>query len=271
LFVAQSAVSQQIRRLEQQVGVALFERSTRRVALTPAGEDLYRSVAAAAVIFDGALERARATSMGAGGRLSVGIDAACREIVTPALSSAFTAGLEPWLLRWREASSDDLTAEVADKRLDLAIVHTVRAVDGVSLVPFFDDLLVAHLPDSWAGRREAEISLAELEGLVVLVGSPMGGHDRRCLALLAEAGLDPRTAIAPYGVRRVPDGHVAITSRLLVAPHGLHAVIRPRRPVRFSFAIREHTLTPALERFIATARGVCAAQRWVGLVGLSLR
>ena len=42
LGIAQPALSRSIRQLEQQFGFALFERSTRRVALTPAGEVLYR-------------------------------------------------------------------------------------------------------------------------------------------------------------------------------------------------------------------------------------
>jgi DNA-binding transcriptional LysR family regulator len=40
LHLAQQALSREIRRLEQQVGVPLFIRTTRRVALTPAGERL---------------------------------------------------------------------------------------------------------------------------------------------------------------------------------------------------------------------------------------
>src|SRR4051812_49570523 len=40
LFVAQQALSAQIRQLERRVGVTLFERSTRKVALTDAGERL---------------------------------------------------------------------------------------------------------------------------------------------------------------------------------------------------------------------------------------
>ena len=45
LGIAQPALSRSIRDLENQLGFALFERSTRRVALTPAGEVLYRESA----------------------------------------------------------------------------------------------------------------------------------------------------------------------------------------------------------------------------------
>ena len=40
MFVVQSGLSQQVRRLEQELGLQLFERTTRSVSLTPAGESL---------------------------------------------------------------------------------------------------------------------------------------------------------------------------------------------------------------------------------------
>jgi LysR family transcriptional regulator, glycine cleavage system transcriptional activator len=45
LFVTQSAVSRQIKALEERLGVALFERHTRALSLTPAGDTLYRTAA----------------------------------------------------------------------------------------------------------------------------------------------------------------------------------------------------------------------------------
>jgi LysR family transcriptional regulator, glycine cleavage system transcriptional activator len=45
LFITQSAVSRQIKALEDQIGVQLFERRTRALSLTPAGEALYQTAA----------------------------------------------------------------------------------------------------------------------------------------------------------------------------------------------------------------------------------
>ena len=58
LGVTRSAVSQGIRRLEDSLGVALVQRSTRSVRLTEAGERLYREVAQPLTTLDAALETA---------------------------------------------------------------------------------------------------------------------------------------------------------------------------------------------------------------------
>lgn len=262
LFIAQPAVSQHIRRLEEQVGAVLFERSTRKVSLTAAGQELYRSVIGAMAILESGLQRARSVGAGSGRAITVGVDAACRHLVTPALSAAFTDLPEASAPRWREACSEDLVAEVAAGTLDAAVVYGVRSVDGAVLVPFFDDELVAQLPSGGPSPPPEGLPLAALDGRALLVASPQSGHDRRCLALLAEAGSTARTTTASYGTARVPPGHVALTGRVLVAPGAPCAVIRPGRVLRFSFAVGEGPLTAELERFIARARAVAAAEGW---------
>ncbi len=60
LFVTQSAVSRQIKALEDQIGVPLFRRMNRTLELTEAGQALYRSTGLALKLVDGAVEKLRA-------------------------------------------------------------------------------------------------------------------------------------------------------------------------------------------------------------------
>jgi hypothetical protein len=167
------------------------------------------------------------------------------------------------VLRWHEAAGADLVAQVAGGRLDVAVVYSARAGDGVALLPFFEDDLVARLPCDGSWDAGTSVSAAELEGLIVLLGgSAAEGHDQRCLALLREAGVEPRTATHPYGATGVPRGHVALTSRVLVGPAGRYATLEPRHAVRFSFAVREHGPSPEVEAFADQARAVAAARGW---------
>ena len=71
LHLTHSAVSQQIRGLEEQLGFDLFERRGRRVLLNPAGQALLRSVRAALDELDGGMQAAAAAASGAAQRLRV--------------------------------------------------------------------------------------------------------------------------------------------------------------------------------------------------------
>lgn len=59
LFVTQSAVSRQVKTLEEQLGKELFRRSNRNLSLTEAGLSLQQAVAQAQDLLDGALDRVR--------------------------------------------------------------------------------------------------------------------------------------------------------------------------------------------------------------------
>src|SRR5437773_11637297 len=71
LHLTHSAVSQQIRVLEEQLGFALFERRGRRVVLNPAGQALLRSVQGALSLLDDGVQAAAAAAGGETRRLRV--------------------------------------------------------------------------------------------------------------------------------------------------------------------------------------------------------
>ena len=91
LHLTHSAVSQQIRVLEEQLGFALFERRGRRVVLNPAGQALLRSVQGALSLLDDGVQAAAAAAGGEQQRLRV--------TVLPSFANRW---LLPRIGRWRE-------------------------------------------------------------------------------------------------------------------------------------------------------------------------
>src|SRR5215216_2628128 len=71
LSITHSAVSQQIRLLEEQLGFELFERRGRRVVLNPAGAALLRSIEPALAQIDDGVQAAAAAASGAQQRMRV--------------------------------------------------------------------------------------------------------------------------------------------------------------------------------------------------------
>ncbi|MEA2125310.1 MAG: hypothetical protein QOI80_2092 [Solirubrobacteraceae bacterium] len=76
LHLSQSALSEAVRKLEVELGVQLFERSTRQVTLTVAGEALRHEAVDVVSAFDAALAAAQQAARGEAGRLRVGFEAA---------------------------------------------------------------------------------------------------------------------------------------------------------------------------------------------------
>jgi LysR family glycine cleavage system transcriptional activator len=91
LHLTHSAVSQQIRGLEEQLGFALFDRRGRRVVLNAAGQALLRSVQSALALLDDGVQAAAAASTGDAQRLRV--------TVLPSLANRW---LLPRISRWRD-------------------------------------------------------------------------------------------------------------------------------------------------------------------------
>ena len=108
LHLTHSAVSQQIRGLEEQLGFALFERRGRRVALNAAGQALLRSVQGALSLLDDGVQAAAAAAGGEAQRLRV--------TVLPSFANRW---LLPRIGRWREQHPG----------LPLEIDASIRAVD----------------------------------------------------------------------------------------------------------------------------------------------
>ncbi|MCC5473652.1 LysR family transcriptional regulator [Streptomyces sp. NPDC059680] len=159
LHIVQSAVSQQIQRLERELGAELFDRSPRRVRLTGAGERLLpeaRAVLAAA-------EKARASvAAPAGLRLgtSTGLGAHLDRVL-----AAFAERAPEVPVELVSLPAGERLARVAAGRLDAAFVRSAQPPAGVRVVPLWPDPLVAAVPATHPLARQAEIGLADLAGL----------------------------------------------------------------------------------------------------------
>ncbi|MEU7061458.1 LysR family transcriptional regulator [Streptomyces sp. NPDC046197] len=159
LHIVQSAVSQQIQRLERELGAELFDRSPRRVRLTGAGERLLpeaRAVLAAA-------DRARAAVAPPPGLrigTSTGLGAHLDRVLAAFAERAPDVPVELFSLPVAERLD-----RVAAGQLNAAFVRGAEPPPGVRVLPLWSDPLVAALPAGHPLAARPEIDLAELAGL----------------------------------------------------------------------------------------------------------
>ncbi len=191
--VSQSGVSAQVQKLERELGVALFDRSARRVELTAEGARLIPALRAAVAAVDGVRDRASELRGLVVGSLSVGT---VTGLTWPTLFDAIAEihGSHPGVdLRLREAASDALIDGVRHRELDIAIAAwSPEPPDGLETATVFDDALVAVVATAhpWAARRRLRpAELAEAD----LIALPPGTGARIALdATLVRANLASR-------------------------------------------------------------------------------
>lgn len=195
LHITQSTLSKQIQKLEQELGLALWDRSRRRAVLTPAGEYF---LPLAERLFQQhqetrrLMERFRRES--------------AREIQVGALPILTQYEISPQLHRFRGAHPEYvlLLTEAEEQELleglhtgRFAVIFTRQATtDPVrhGFLPLTSDRLVAVLPEGHPLAQRDSLRLKDVAGENLLLMPPHTYLHKLCLSLFAQAGETPRVA-----------------------------------------------------------------------------
>ncbi|MHB9848287.1 LysR family transcriptional regulator [Streptomyces krungchingensis] len=197
LGIAQPPLSQQIRRLEDKVGHALFSRTPGRVALTPAGRELLPAARGALTELSDGLAAARAVGSGRAGRLRIGFAASLALTVLPGLLRTFRQQFPDVHLDIREMTTAPQITALHDKVLDIGLLREPPADETeLSFRTVLSEPFVAVLPSAHPLAAQRTVDLAQLaDDPFVLLPRAVGPrlYDR-ITGLCADAGFTPRIA-----------------------------------------------------------------------------
>lgn len=164
LRIAQPPLSRQIHALEAELGFSLFDRSRRRIELTPAGEVFLRRTRHVFDALEAGVIEARRASRGELGRIAVGYPSSVAYSGITELLRAFRARSPRVDLVLREMPPQDQLLALKERRLDVAFVRGPLADDAVASLPVRTEALVAALPAEHRLARKKKLALAELSG-----------------------------------------------------------------------------------------------------------
>ena len=161
--VAQPSLSQQIMKLEDELGERLFERTKREVSLTPAG-DLLR-VHAERVLQEVELARdgVREFRGLVRGRVVLGVLPTVAPYFLPQRLRAFSSRVPAVEVVVHEDTTDQLAAAVLAKEVDLALVSLPVERVGLAAEEFFDEKLLVALPAGHALAKRPRLTFDDLE------------------------------------------------------------------------------------------------------------
>jgi DNA-binding transcriptional LysR family regulator len=199
LGISQPPLSQQIRALEAELGVRLFDRTSRRVRLTQAGALFLPEAQQTVDQADRAMQIARRAQRGEIGRLSLGFTTSAPFVLEIARALYLFRQDHPDVeLTLVELSRDAQIARVEQGQLDLGIVRgfepPVLPASLASICLLEEDLILAMRSDHSLADRTDEVAIADLaESLFVLYDSTNGaGFNEHVISLCHAAGFSPR-------------------------------------------------------------------------------
>jgi LysR family transcriptional activator of glutamate synthase operon len=263
LHVAQSALSHQIKRLEAELGVELFERTSRSVAPTEAGEALVARARRVLADVEGVREEIDELRGLVRGRIWIGALLPAGELDVPALLAAFREkhpGIEVGL---REGTAADMRRHLAEDDVDAAFSLAFDDPPaGFESERLAEEELVATFPPGTAPGAE-RVRAADLAALPLVMPRSGSAVKAALDAFFARGGHELRVALEsgdPFLLRCLVSGGFGpgVLPRSLTTREGPPVEVRGLRPalrlpVMLLWRADRHT-SPAARAFIDFAR-----------------
>jgi DNA-binding transcriptional LysR family regulator len=261
LWVAQPGLSAQIRRLEKELEVKLFERHTRGVTLTAAGELLLERARPALAAAELAGATGHDFAAGFNGTVRLGLSGGAGWSGTARALEAFATDRPGVELTVLEAHGGTLWRDLRDGRLDAVIApSSFRSGDLCSLAlgnePWVALIGTGH---RLAGSGPLDPEQLHEQPIAITGHRDAAGYERAVTGLLDELGVTPvlvRGAPGPARDAAVAAGEAIVlsTAPAALAPGVTTRALDTSHALEMTLLWRDETSSPALSAFVETAR-----------------
>jgi DNA-binding transcriptional LysR family regulator len=196
LHLAQSPLSQQIQRLERELGVRLFERNRRKVELTEAGRAMLDEARAALMHAHRAVTAAQGAAQGHSGTLDLGFLGTAALQLLPRIMPGFRTEAPDAELHLTEGSSRQLLEALHQRRLDVVFTRPPSPAAPLRIEPVWSEPVLGALPASHPRATTPVLRLRDLaaEPFVLFPRADAPDFHDQLLAACRSAGFSPRIA-----------------------------------------------------------------------------
>jgi DNA-binding transcriptional LysR family regulator len=275
LHLSQSALTEQIQKLEEELGVALLIRDRRSVKLTAAGIVFLAEARATLTRAKQAVDRVQKAARGEIGRLRIGfVSSAALEIV-PGIVVAFRSLFPAVSLDLTNLRTSSQVKGLISESIDVGFVRLPLSHDQLTIRVIHREPFVVVLPHGHPLANEAQIRLVQLqnEQFVAYARRWAPGFYDAVIQMCTREGFSPEiiqetgemyTAIALVGA----GAGIAILPRSVVLAQSRNVVMKPLPSStglsEIAIAVRRFNNSPLIESFIQAAEKFCSGSLLFG-------
>lgn len=244
LFITQPALSMAIQKAEERIGIPIFDRSTRPISLTDAGEAYIEYIESARHLdaeFDRHIRDIKELDAG---RIVIGGSHYLNAYILPEILAGFMEKYPKVEIELKEASSAELAEKLRRQEIDMTFNCSPEFIQDFPRYPAFKDTVLLAVPKAldplaekgmhlsaeqvMAGRHLAEdcpcISLSEFREIPFILLSKGNNLYDRSLRMFREADFEPQTRmklsqlVTAFRFAEAGIGATFVSDRLMLAP-----------------------------------------------------
>ncbi|MCL1677773.1 LysR substrate-binding domain-containing protein [Elizabethkingia miricola] len=161
-FITQPAVTKNIKELEGELGVSLFERKNARVELTQAGKVYYEYAQQLLKVYDEAQYKVNELKGNFNGRLNIGASTTIGQYILPKVLAEFKQKHPQIMIQMLNANTEEIEKELQENKIDLGFIEGHSGKSSLKYEPVMDDEIVAVVHRNHPLFAQEEISINEL-------------------------------------------------------------------------------------------------------------
>jgi DNA-binding transcriptional LysR family regulator len=221
VFMAQPALSRQIKQLERSIGAELFKRDKRNVSLTKAGTYFKQAAQQTIAQLDYAIKRTKQIHNGEAGEIKIGYTHSIVQTILPGIIKEIQTAFPGVKTILREMNNTDQYKDIAEQRIDIGFATNIIAPENIRSKIFFEDIFVVVLPENHYLLKEKFCDFSAFANETFILPHKIDGSDyvHTIESICLDAGFFPN----------VVHHTASVSSALKLVEAGLGITIEPKR------------------------------------------
>ncbi|MDE5420483.1 LysR family transcriptional regulator [Labilibaculum sp. DW002] len=193
LYISQPGLSRQIKQMEEDLGINLFERHNRKVELTKAGLYLQNELTNTFKRLDDIIDHAKLLNDGMDGNLKLGYVGSAMQLVIPELLLKYKNKHPNVLFNLNEMDNDKQIHALLNQEIDVGFVRMERVPRGIEIQPVFEDTFSLVLPKDHPLTESNfnDLSQVKDESFILFDSSYSESYHEKVMQIFDESGFSP--------------------------------------------------------------------------------